>query len=156
MNGTITKELCEGTALRLIKALDAAIHTKTGAYHEHLRRFVRKERDPLTSTLLNACRMHGIVLVMAEHRNCVYVSRLALRTDEDVRKFCIMLNRRMHKEHPNDYTKELDILELSRTKLDQWMRREYNSPRFGKLLRFAARLHYRAWFYDLNSKTRIF
>lgn len=151
--GHLTRKTCEGRGLELIQALDAGIHYKTGYYHESVRKFARAERDPLTSTILDACREYGMQLVAS--RNTDGAGDIPMTHDEDVRRYCLTLRRHLLEEHRRDYAQILYDIDLSTTKLAQWTREQCSSPRFGELVRLAYRLGYRIWFFDLSSNTKI-
>ena len=152
--GHMTKKACEGRALLLLQALDASIHYKTGYYHEALRKFTRAERDPLTSTILDACRDNGLRLIMALHTNGIYHNRIVLMTNQDVRRMCMHLRAILLDVHPADHDRVLYDLDLSGTKLASWTREDYSSPRWSEFIRLAMHLHYRAWFYDIKTRAR--
>lgn len=152
--GHMTKKPCEGRALELMQALDAAIHYRTGYFCESIRGYARAERDPLTSTILDTCRANGLQLVMALHTNGIYHNRIPMTTDQDVRRQCMRLRARIIEKHPNDRARVLYDLDLSETKLTQWTREDYSSPRWSEFVRLAMHLHYRAWFYDPKTGAR--
>lgn len=152
--GHLTKKTCEGRAVQLLHALDDTIHYRTGYFCEALRKYARSERDPLTSTILDACREYGLLLVMAHHTNGIYSNRIALVSDQDVRIMCIRLRARLIETHPADHDRVLYDMDLSGTKLANWTREDYSSPRWSEFIRLAMRLHYRAWFYDPKTGKR--
>ena len=152
--GHMTRKACEGRALELLQALDAGIHYKTGYYHEAIRKFVRAERDPLTSTILDACRENDLRIIMALHTNGIYHNRIVLMTDQDVRRMCMRLRARLLEVHPVDHARILYDLDLSGTKLASWTREDYSSPRWSEFIRLAMYLHYRTWFYDPKTAAR--
>ena len=152
--GHMTRKACDGRPLELIQALDAAIHYRTGYYYEPLRSYVRAGRDPLVSTVLDACRENGLQLVMARHTNGIYHNRIPMTSDQDVRRHCMRLRARLIEEHPHDHAQVLYDLDLSGTKLTQWTREDYSSPRWSEFVRFAMKLHYRTWFYDPKTGAR--
>ena len=153
--GHMTSKECYGRALQLIQALDAAIHYATGYYYEPLRKYVRCERDPLTSTVLEACRAHNMQLIACRNTNGIYHGRIPMAFDADIRKYCMKLRARLLEDHPQDHAQVLYDLDLSETKLDQWTREDCSSPRWSELVRLARRLHYRVWFYDPHTDYRI-
>lgn len=152
--GHMTKKTCEGRALQLMQALDATIHYRTGYYCEALRKYARSERDPLTSTILEACREYGLRLILAHHTNGIYSNRIILITDQDVRRMCMRLRAWLIETHPADHARILYDLDLSETKLTSWTREDYSSPRWSEFIRLAMHLQYRAWFYDPKTGVR--
>ena len=152
--GHMTRKSCEGRALELLQALDATIHYRTGYYFEPLRGYVRAGRDPLTSTVLQACSENGLILVLALCVNGNYVTRVRITSDQDARRFCMKLRTQLVEKYPHDHAQVLYDLDLSCTKLTQWTREDYSSPRWSELVRLAMKLHYRAWFYDPKTGAR--
>ena len=152
--GHMTKKTCEGRALQLMQVLDDTIHYRTGYYYEALRKYARNERDPLTSTILDACREYNLRLILALHTNGIYTARFILATDQNVRSMCMRLRARLIETHPADHARILYDLDLSETKLTSWTREDYSSPRWSEFIRLTMRLDYRAWFYDPKTGVR--
>ncbi len=152
--GHMTRKACEGRGLQLLQALDDTIHYRTGYYDEALRKYARSGRDPLASTILDACRRHGLLLIVAKHTNGIYHDRHNLTSDEDVRRMCMRLRARLIEAYPADHARILYDLDLSEAKLASWTRGDYSSPRWSEFIRLAMHLHYRAWFLDPKTGVR--
>lgn len=151
--GHLTKKTCEGRAVQLLHALDDTIHYKTEYYCEALRKYARSERDPLTSTILDACRNHELELIIEHHPSGIYH---ILASNQDVRRMSWRLRDLLAWKHPTDRARILYGLDLSEAKLTSWTREDFSSPRWSEFVRLAMRLNYRAWFYDPKTEKRYF
>lgn len=146
--GNMTRQECDQTALYMLQVLDTVIHAAAGMYYEPLRKFVRAKRDPLTSSIMAVCRKFHVTLEAVYFYHESLAEHNEMQDDFDVRHFCINLRERLHFEHKDDWKKILDDLDLSPVKLDQWTRSDFNSPRFGNLIKLAHHLGYQLLFYD--------
>ena len=146
--GHMTRQECDQLGLFMLKTLDAVIHAAAGMHYEPLRKYVRAERDPLTSSVLAVCRKFHVTLEAVFFFQGTLAEYNQMQEDIDVRLFCINLRDKLHFSHKNDWKKFLDDLDISQVKLDQWTRGDFNSPRFGQLIKLAHNLGYQVQFFD--------
>ena len=154
-HGTITQRKIDGYPLELLELLDQTIRDQTGNVYEPLRKYVRQKRDPMTSTVLRACREHNLQLVIGrwsrtgggieeEHR---------ITSDKEMKRFCNRLRERTAVSPERDRI----LLELSipQYRIYSWTRAKSNNPRFSDLVRLADRLYYYIHWYDASQKRKV-
>ena len=148
MSGEITRKKLDGFALELVRLLNDMIRERTGRQMETVRRYAKHARNPLTSTVLNACRANRLDLVIERYDGGTLKERYFLQRDPEAKRVCIRLRDRIQEVYPRRRMQLFAEQGLPRYRLDDWCSEDCTSPRFGELVRLAAALGYHVCFFD--------